>query len=227
MRFPGSNCDLDVMYVLKNVIGLDAELIWHKREDLERFDAIILPGGFSYGDYLRAGAIAAHSPALIKVKRLAENETPILGICNGFQMLVESGLLPGALLTNSSLKFICKWVCLRVENDKTPFTKLFRRREVIRMPIAHNEGRYYVDPDTLEDMEEKGQIVFRYSNENGDITEESNPNGSVGNIAGVCNKEGNVVGLMPHPERASEKILSLFSTEDGLRMFLSLLKERS
>lgn len=223
IRFPGSNCDLDTVHVLRNVVGLEAELVWHKDFNDGNFDAVILPGGFSYGDALRAGVIAAYSPAMKRVKEMAKEGKPVLGICNGFQTLVESGLLSGALLRNDCLTFICKWVTLRVDNTETMFTNRMKEGRIIRMPIAHNEGRYYNDLEVLREMEENHQIVFRYSDENGNLTPDSNPNGSVGNIAGICNLEGNVVGLMPHPERASEPILSPFKTDHGKLLFESMV----
>ncbi|RLI05941.1 phosphoribosylformylglycinamidine synthase I, partial [Candidatus Bathyarchaeota archaeon] len=183
----------------------------------------ILPGGFSYGDYLRSGVIASHSPAMDEVKKMAEEGKPILGICNGFQILTEGGLLPGALLPNDSLKFVCKWVTLRCETSRTAFTRLIPEGKLLHIPIAHKEGRYFNDKKILKKMKEKRQIVFRYVNKNGKITSESNPNGSVDNIASVCNVEGNVLGLMPHPERASEKILSPYHDQDGLLIFQSMV----
>lgn len=211
--FPGSNCDKDVYYVLKNMLNVDVSLVWHTHEDLN-YDAIILPGGFAYGDRLRAGIIAAFSPVMKSVKKLANDGVPILGVCNGFQILVEAALLPGALIKNQSLKFVCKWTRLTVENNKTPFTKGLRLKEELKIPVANQEGRYYVDEDTLKDMVKNNQIVFRYND---------NPTGALNNIAGVCNKDYNVVGMMPHPERASECILSPYNTNDGLKIFRSLL----
>ena len=212
MQFPGSNCDYDTLYVLKNILGLEAELVWHKEFDDSRFDSAILPGGFSYGDCLRAGAIAAHSSAIDKIKKMADEGLPVLGICNGFQILAESNLLPGALLKNSCLKFVCRWVDLRVESTNSAFSTSFKGGSLVRMPVAHHEGRYFVDEETLREMERNDQIVFRYAGEN--------PNGSVNNIAGVRNSAGNVVGLMPHPERACERILG---SEDGKLVFHSMI----
>lgn len=223
IRFPGSNCDLDTVYVLRNVMGLETELVWHKEFNDGDFDAVVLPGGFSYGDALRAGVIAAYSPAMKRVREMAKEGKPVLGICNGFQILVESDLLSGALLRNNSLTFICKWITLRVDNTKTTFTNLIKGGQILRMPIAHNEGRYYNDIEALREMEENHQIVFRYSDDSGELTSDSNPNGSVENIAGICNIEGNVVGLMPHPERASESILSPFETDHGRLIFHSMI----
>ncbi len=223
IRFPGSNCDLDTVHVLRNVMGLETELVWHKEFNDGDFDAVVLPGGFSYGDALRAGVIAAYSPAMKRVREMAKEGKPVLGICNGFQILVESDLLSGALLRNNSLTFICKWITLRVDNTKTTFTNLIKRGQILRMPIAHNEGRYYNDIEALREMEENHQIVFRYSDDSGKLTSDSNPNGSVENIAGICNIDGNVVGLMPHPERASESILSPFETDHGRLIFHSMI----
>ena len=221
ISFPGSNCDRDVLHALRYVLQIDADLVWHKTADLSSYDAAILPGGFSYGDYLRAGVIAAFSPAMKEVRRMAEEGLPMLGICNGFQLLIESGLLPGALLRNLSLKFICRWVYVRVENDRTTFTRIIPRGALLRMPIAHNEGRYFIDGDDLRRLEERGQVVFTYVNERGEASLDANPNGSVANIAGVCNEEGNVLGMMPHPERCSEEILK---SSDGLKIFTSIVK---
>jgi len=223
IRFPGSNCDLDTVYVLRNIIGVETELVWHRDFHNGQFDAVILPGGFSYGDALRAGVIAAYSPAMKEVREMAREGKPVLGICNGFQILVESGLLDGALLRNDCLTFVCKWVTLRVENTETSFTNKMRKGQVLRVPIAHNEGRYYNDEEAIREMEENNQIVFRYSDERGEVTANSNPNGSIGNIAGICNLEGNVVGLMPHPERASEQILSPYKTDHGRLFFESMI----
>ncbi len=223
IQFPGSNCDLDVVYVLRNLLDIPTDLVWHKFFKGSMYDGAILPGGFSYGDYLRSGVIASHSPAMDEVKKMAEEGKPILGICNGFQILTEGGLLPGALLPNDSLKFVCKWVTLRCETSRTAFTRLIPEGKLLHIPIAHKEGRYFNDKKILKKMKEKRQIVFRYVNKNGKITSESNPNGSVDNIASVCNVEGNVLGLMPHPERASEKILSPYHDQDGLLIFQSMV----
>ncbi len=223
IRFPGSNCDLDAVHVLRNVIGLETELVWHKDFNDGDFDAVILPGGFAYGDALRAGVIAAYSPAMKRVKEMAKEGKPVLGICNGFQILVESDLLSGALLRNTSLTFICKWLTLRVDDTRTTFTNLMKKGQILKMPIAHNEGNYYNDAKALREMEENHQIVFRYSDDDGKLTPDSNPNGSIENIAGICNLEGNVVGLMPHPERASEPILSPFKTDHGRLIFESMV----
>jgi len=216
IRFPGTNCDLDAYHVLKNVLHLPCDLIWHEEVDLQGYEGVILPGGFSYGDHLRGGIIAAHSPAMAQVKKAAEEGKPVLGICNGFQILVESDLLPGALLRNAGLRFVCKWVKLRVESTNTFFTYGLKKGTLLRMPIAHGEGRYFLTESEIGNLERRGQIAFRYVDEKGTPTDAANPNGSLSNIAGVSNEKGNVVGLMPHPERASEKILSPFGSSDGL-----------
>lgn len=212
--FPGSNCDRDMYHVLTDVFHLDAEYYWHEKELPESIDAVILPGGFSYGDRLRAGVIAAHSPIIKDVKKMAEKGTPILGVCNGFQILVESGLLPGVLLKNKSLNFMCEWTNLIVENNKTPFTNQFQLNEKIPIPIANGEGRYYVDDDTMQELKKKNQIVFRYS----EVV-----NGSSDRIAGVCNEDGNVVGMMPHPERAVESDINPIDNKPSSLIFESLL----
>ncbi|MBS7649853.1 MAG: phosphoribosylformylglycinamidine synthase I [Candidatus Bathyarchaeia archaeon] len=223
IQFPGSNCDLDILHVLKNVLHVEAELVWHRDFKDSEFEAAILPGGFSYGDYLRAGIIAAHSPAMKHIKEMVREGKLVIGICNGFQILVESELLPGALLMNKSTCFICKWVKVRVETDETLFTRHIGRKSVLNMPIAHAEGRYVNDPEGLKELHENDQVVFRYVNSRGEVSEDSNPNGSMDSIAGICNIERNVLGLMPHPERASEPVLSPFSDSDGLKL-LSILK---
>lgn len=217
--FPGSNCDHDTYHVISKVIGQPVEFIWHKEERVGHCDAILLPGGFSYGDYLRTGAIARFSPVMRAVKEFAEGGGLVLGICNGFQILCEVGLLPGALLRNRDLKFICEHVNVRVERADTPFTVACTEGEVLSLPIAHGEGNYFCDQETLDELEREQRIVFRYCDENGEVTEASNPNGSLANIAGICNREGNVLGLMPHPERASESILG---SHDGRQIFLSM-----
>ncbi|MGP8321828.1 MAG: phosphoribosylformylglycinamidine synthase subunit PurQ [Methanosarcinaceae archaeon] len=220
IRFGGSNCDLDVLHVLKNVVGIDAELVWYKEEDLNHYDGAIIPGGFSYGDYLRAGAIAARTPIMDAVRKMASEGKTIMGICNGFQILTESGLLDGALTTNRYPKFRCEKTYLRVENTNTPFTSGFRKGEVVKIPIAHMEGNFYADEKTLTRLNDNQQVVFRYTDISGNVTDDVNPNGSQENIAGIINKNGNVIGLMPHPERASEAILGL---EDGIRIFQSMV----
>ncbi|GFN22192.1 phosphoribosylformylglycinamidine synthase subunit PurQ [Thermanaeromonas sp. C210] len=218
--FPGSNCDQDVYYALKEVLGQPVDYLWYAETRLKGYDCLILPGGFSYGDYLRPGAIASLSPIMTAVKDFALEGGLVLGICNGFQILLEAGLLPGAMLRNRCLQFRCQDVYLKVENNTTPFTGRFARGQVLRMPIAHNEGNYYVDPATLGRLKEKNQIVFRYSNPEGEITPAANPNGSVDNIAGVINEEGNILGLMPHPERCVEELLS---GTDGRELFASIV----
>ena len=223
IQFPGTNCDIDTYRVFNELLDIEPTLIWHeKTSDLERFDAIILPGGFSYGDRLRAGIIAAYSPVIKQLKKLSLKGKPIIGICNGFQILVESGLLPGALLTNSNLKFICKWVDLKVETNNL-FTNSFQSNSIIRMPIAHNEGRYYVSEEKLQDLERNNQIVLRYSDSEGNTSIDNNPNGSISNIAAVSNSDGNVLGMMPHPERASDSLLSPYSSDDGIGIFRSMI----
>ncbi|HJG16496.1 MAG TPA: phosphoribosylformylglycinamidine synthase subunit PurQ [Ligilactobacillus salivarius] len=212
--FPGSNCDIDLYEALHTVCDADVEYVSYKQDNLDGFDAVMLPGGFSYGDYLRCGAIARFSPIMPAVIEFAKNGKPVFGTCNGFQILTEVGLLPGALKRNNSLKFICKTVELTVENTNTPFTSLYKKGEKINLPIAHADGSYYADEELLAELEENGQVVFRYSKEN--------PNGSLNDIAGITNKQGNVLGMMPHPERAVEMLLG---NEDGLRVFKSLLEE--
>ncbi len=206
--FPGSNCDHDCYYAIKHVLGQDCEFLWHHETDVERFDCIVLPGGFSYGDYLRTGSIASLSPVMKSVEKFAQAGNPVIGICNGFQVLVESGLLPGALIKNSSLKFVCKWIKARVENNRNLFTDNMKVGDVLEIPVAHGEGNYFCTPEELKALNENSQIVFRYCSEKGDITSESNPNGSIENIAGITNKAGNVLGMMPHPERCAEEILN-------------------
>ena len=221
VQFGGSNCDLDVLHVLKDVIGVDAELVWYKEEDLSRFEGIVVPGGFSYGDYLRAGAIAARTPIMASIKKLADAGKPVIGICNGFQVLTESGLLDGALTTNNYPKFRCESTLLRVETTDTPFTSKFKKGEVVSIPIAHMEGNFYADEAILSKLENDDQVVFRYVNKEGKVTDEVNPNGSQENIAGIVSAKKNVLGMMPHPERASEEILG---SKDGLRIFESMVE---
>ncbi len=207
IRFPGSNCDLDAVHALTEVLRVKAKLVWHERFDQSEYEGAVLPGGFSYGDHLRAGVIAAFSPAMDGVRKMADAGKPVLGICNGFQILTESGLLPGALLRNEGLVFSCKWVNVRVENSRSRFCRGLKDGSVFRVPIAHGEGRYFVSEEEYMRMKKGGQIVFRYSDGFGRRNNDANPNGSVHDIAGVCSEEGNVLGLMPHPERASEQIL--------------------
>ncbi|MFQ5881603.1 MAG: phosphoribosylformylglycinamidine synthase subunit PurQ [Candidatus Methylomirabilales bacterium] len=221
IAFPGSNCELDCQWVLHHVLGQETELVWHKEKELKDYHCLILPGGFAHGDYLRTGAIARFSPIMKAVERHALNGGLVLGICNGFQILCEAGLLPGALLKNTSLGFICRHVHMRVETTETPFTAACTEGQVLQVPINHNEGRYYADGETLARLKENGQVVFRYVTPAGELTEEANPNGSLHNIAGVCNEQRNVLGLMPHPERASEEVLGSAS---GRLLFESILR---
>ena len=218
--FPGSNCDHDAHYVAGEVMGQDARLIWHKESSIGDVDVVILPGGFSYGDYLRCGAIARFSPIMKDVVRFANNGGTVVGICNGFQVLTEAGLLPGVLLRNRSLRFICKYIRVRVENDASRFTSASVRGDVWEIPIAHGEGNYFAESETVKRIEENGQVVLRYCDARGDLTDESNANGSLNSIAGIINEAGNVLGLMPHPERAAEAILG---HEDGRKFFESLI----
>ena len=218
--FPGSNCDHDAYHAAKHVLGHEAQFIWHKETSLNGADVVILPGGFSYGDYLRTGAIAQFSPVMAAVKEFAASGGPLLGICNGFQVLCESRMLPGALLRNRDLKFHCEHVRVRVERTDTPFTMRASRGQVLRLPIAHGEGNYFADAETLAALETSGRVVFRYCDAEGNPTEASNPNGALDNIAGICNERRNVVGLMPHPERACESPLG---SEDGLVLFDSVV----
>jgi len=218
--FPGSNCDADCYDVTQRLLGQPTQFIWHREKALPDCDVVIVPGGFSYGDYLRAGAIARFSPIMEAVSAFAHQGGYVLGICNGFQILVEAGLLPGALLRNRSMKFICQWTTLRVESTETPFTADYRPQQVISLPIAHNDGNYYIDPEGLAALKAKKQIVMRYATETGEITERANPNGSLDNIAGICNEAGNVLGMMPHPERAADPILGV---PNGITLFRSLL----
>ncbi|WP_096155814.1 MULTISPECIES: phosphoribosylformylglycinamidine synthase subunit PurQ [Bacillus] len=211
--FPGSNCDVDMYHAIKDELGEEVEYVWHDAKDLSEFDGILLPGGFSYGDYLRSGAIARFSNVMAEVVKAAEAGKPILGVCNGFQILLESGLLPGAMRRNKNLKFMCRMVTLRVENNETMFTTAYQKGEEIKIPIAHGEGNYYCDELTLKQLQENNQIVFRY--------DDDNPNGSLERIAGITNKQGNVLGMMPHPERAVSELLG---SADGLRLFQSIVR---
>lgn len=219
--FPGSNCDQDCFYVFDEILKQNVKYIWHKESILGKVDLIVLPGGFSYGDYLRCGAIARFSPVMRSVVEFAESGGYVLGICNGFQILCEAGLLPGALLKNKSLTFICDTVNLRVENNKTFFTSEYNQSEIIRIPIAHGEGRYFADEKTINELEENSQVVLRYCSPDGRVDDDFNPNGSLNNIAGIINERGNVFGLMPHPERASDPILR---NVDGRKIFESIIK---
>lgn len=219
--FPGSNCDHDCYHVIDKVMKQDVSYIWHKETKLDNFDCIILPGGFSYGDYLRTGAIARFSPVMKEIISFANKGGLVLGICNGFQILLEAGLLPGAMLRNTSLHFICRFVHIRTETADTPYTKKIKKGQVLNIPIAHNEGNYYCDNETLKKLKDNDQVVFRYCGPEGETAVEFNPNGASDNIAGICNKKRNVLGMMPHPERCSEKILGSI---DGRFIFESVLK---
>lgn len=218
--FPGSNCDTDCYQVLRDVVKSPVQFVWHKESVLPKVDLVVLPGGFSYGDYLRTGAIARFSPAMEAVKKHAAEGRLLIGICNGFQILLEAGLLPGAMLRNKSLSFICKHTWLRTDNISTPFTSQYKKGETLLIPIAHGEGNYYCDDETLKRLQDEDDIVFRYSSEQGKLGDEFNPNGSRDHIAGITNKKRNILGMMPHPERASEKILAC---DDGRRLWESVL----
>jgi phosphoribosylformylglycinamidine synthase len=218
--FPGSNCDHDAYHAARHVLGHDAEFVWHKERSLKSADVVILPGGFSHGDYLRTGAIARFSPVMEAVSGFAAEGGPVLGICNGFQVLLEAGLLPGAMLRNADLKFHCEHVHVRVETTDTPFTHLCSPGQVLRIPIAHGEGNYFAPPDVLRALEDDRRVVFRYVDAQGAVVSDANPNGSARNIAGICNERRNVVGLMPHPERACERALG---SADGLLLFESVV----
>lgn len=218
--FPGSNCDHDAYHAVKHVLGQEAEFVWHKDTDLKSADVVVLPGGFSHGDYLRTGAIARFSPVMSAVRAFAAGGGPVLGICNGFQILCEAGLLPGAMLRNRDLKFHCAHVAIRVEQNDTPFTLAAAKNQVLRIPIAHGEGNYYAEADVLETLERERRVVFRYCSPQGEVTDAANPNGALNGIAGICSERRNVVGLMPHPERACEPVLG---SADGLVLFESVL----
>lgn len=219
--FPGSNSDYDAFYAASAVIGEDAALVWHKDTDLQGADAVILPGGFAHGDYLRTGAIARFSPIMAAVKAFADRGGPVLGICNGFQVLLEAGMLPGAMVRNDRIKFVSRLVPVRVEQTDTPFTAACASRQVLHMPVAHGEGNYYADPETLAALEDHRQVIFRYADAAGEVTPATNINGSLNNIAGICNRQRNVVGLMPHPERATEAQLG---SADGRVILASAVK---
>jgi len=219
--FPGSNCDHDAYHVLSKHVGQPVDFVWHKQTDLSEYDAVVVPGGFSYGDYLRAGALAKFSPVMKAVKDFAASGKFVFGVCNGFQILCEAGLLPGALMRNKDLHFICRHINVRVENGATPYTSELKAGEVLSIPIAHAEGNYVCDDETFAELENNRQIIFRYCDENGEIVDKANPNGSRSNIAGICNTEGNVLGMMPHPERACEELLG---SNDGRDIFRSLTK---
>jgi phosphoribosylformylglycinamidine synthase I len=221
ITFPGSNCDQDAYHAAKDVLGETAECIWHKDTDLKGADVVVLPGGFAHGDYLRCGAMARFSPIMREVQAFAARGGPVLGICNGFQVLLEAGLLPGAMLRNRGLKFRCEHVHVRVEQTDTPFTSACRKGQVLKIPIAHGEGNYFAEPDVIERLERNRQVVFRYVTREGEATDAANPNGSAAAIAGLCNESRNVVGLMPHPERACESVLG---STDGLIIFESVVQ---
>jgi phosphoribosylformylglycinamidine synthase I len=218
--FPGSNCEQDCYYVVQSVLGQPVEYIWHQETSVKGFDAIILPGGFAYGDYLRTGALAKFSPVMNAVADFAKKGGVVFGICNGFQILTEAGLLPGALLRNSGLKYLCKFEYLRTETMETPFTNLMTKGQLLRIPIGHGDGNFFADTDTLERLEGNGQVVFRYADSQGRTTREANPNGSLNNIAGIVNEGRNVLGMMPHPDRSSEEILG---SADGKLIFESMV----
>jgi phosphoribosylformylglycinamidine synthase subunit PurQ / glutaminase len=221
--FPGSNCDRDVVTVTSGILQLPTRAIWHEETDISDIDVVVIPGGFSYGDYLRCGAIARFAPVMQSIKAHAAQGKYVLGICNGFQILTESGLLPGALVRNRDLHFICDRIPLRVERDDLAWTNAYIKDQIVTLPIAHGEGCYYADADTLKSLEDNNQIVWRYCDRNGNATEVANPNGSMHNIAGICNRAGNVLGMMPHPERAADGLLG--STE-GRGLFQSLLSQK-
>lgn len=222
ITFPGSNCDHDAIYATGTCLGEQVVNLWHKDEIIPGdIDCVIIPGGFSYGDYLRCGAIARFSPIMKAVADFANKGGLVIGICNGFQILTEAKLLPGVLLRNNNMKFICKDTWLRVENNTAPFTVAIQKNSLLRIPIAHGEGNYFADPQTIERLEANGQVVFRYANENGEISENANPNGSINNIAGIINESGNVLGMMPHPERYSDTVLGC---SDGLAIFRSIVE---
>ena len=223
VQFPGTWSDHDCYHVLSEVLKQETEYIWHHDTDISHFDCIIVPGGFSYGDYLRPGAIARFSPVMNSIKKFSDSGGLVLGICNGFQILCESGLLPGALLKNESLQFRCQWVNLKVENINNPFTKLCDQNQVLKIPISHGDGRYYAEPRILNELKNNNQILFKYSSEKGLHEKSYNPNGSIEFIAGISNKEGNVVGMMPHPERCCESILG---STDGTKIFNSIISNK-
>ncbi|HLN61186.1 MAG TPA: phosphoribosylformylglycinamidine synthase subunit PurQ [Symbiobacteriaceae bacterium] len=220
--FPGTNCEMDAYHALKHVLGQEARYVWHQDRDLSDLDAVVIAGGFSYGDYLRTGAIARFSPVMEAVSDFASQGKLVLGICNGFQILCEAGLLPGVLTRNAHLQFRCAWTHLRVENNNTAFTGACQPGQVLKVPVNHGEGNYFADPETLAELNRNGQILFRYTTADGEVTPESSPNGSLENIAGIINRQGNVAGMMPHPERACEAILG---SADGQSIFLSMVNQ--
>lgn len=222
--FPGSNCDHDAYHAMKHVMNTDVKFLWHKDTDLSEIDFLIVPGGFSYGDYLRSGAIARFSPIMQEVIKFAKNGGPVMGICNGFQILLEAGLIPGAMMHNQKLKFVCKNVNIRCETENSLFTQSLNKGEVFQIPVSHGEGNYFIEEDGLKALQDNDQVLFRYCDESGELTEEANFNGSVDHIAGITNEQRNVLGMMPHPERAMEKILG---SEDGKPIFESILNSLS
>lgn len=219
--FPGTNCDRDTYHAVKHTMGIDVDYVWYEERSLSGYQLILIPGGFSYGDYLRAGALARFSPAMDALKNYSEKGGLVLGICNGFQILLEASILPGAMQKNKTLKFICRDVHIRVERNDTPFTMFYKKGEVLRIPIAHAEGNFYASEQSLKHIEDDGQVVFRYVDEKGRVTEEANPNGSLNGIAGMCNTNSNILAMMPHPERAADRLLG---SEDGKRIFMSIKK---
>jgi len=219
--FPGSNCGQDCFYVIKEVLGKPVRYIWHKETSLDGFDCIILPGGFSYGDYLRTGAIARFSPVMKSITGFAKKGGTLIGICNGLQILLEAGLLPGVMLRNRGLHFICKYVYVKAENNQTRFTNLYHAGQILKIPVAHNEGNYYIDAAGLKELRDNHQIVLRYCSDTGEVDDQFNPNGALDNIAGIINRKGNVLGMMPHPERSAEKELG---SEDGYGIFQSIVR---
>jgi phosphoribosylformylglycinamidine synthase len=219
--FPGTNCEFDCCHALQDILGAECKFIWHNDKSAAGIDAIVLPGGFSYGDYLRSGAVAKFSPIMEYVRKFADKGKLIIGICNGFQILLEQGMLPGAMLRNNTLKFICKFIHTRVENSGTPFTCNLKKGHIIKIPIRHNEGNYYINEKGLDGLEKNNQVILRYCSKDGVVSDEHNPNGAIGSIAGICNKEMNVFGLMPHPEACCENILG---SNDGIGIFSSMIK---
>ena len=217
--FPGTWSDSDCYFVINDILGQDVDYVWHDQTNLAEYDCIVLPGGFSYGDYLRTGAIASFSPIMEKIKEFANSGGPVLGICNGFQILCESNLLPGILIRNKTLSFVCKNSNLKVNNN-SKFTNLYKKDQIIKIPISHGEGNYQADKNTINKLEEENRVIFRYSSRSGDISEQYNPNGSINNIAGIINDAGNILGMMPHPEKACEKIIG---SDDGLGIFSSII----
>lgn len=222
--FPGSNCDHDAYHAMKHVMNSEVKFLWHKETDLSGVDFLIVPGGFSYGDYLRSGAIARFSPIMQEVVKFAEKGGPVLGICNGFQILLEAGLIPGAMMHNEKLKFVCKNIYIRCESTASLFTQTLQKGQVLDIPVSHGEGNYFIDQDGVKSLQDNDQVLFRYCNQEGELTEQANFNGSINHIAGICNPQRNVLGMMPHPERAMEKVLG---SQDGKVIFESILHSLS